>query len=142
MSENVKKFTEYCDEHDLRITPPRICAFEIIHKTNKPITAYEVLEEMGKTLKSPKPPTAYRALDFLAEHGFIHRIESLNAYVSCDVSHKHNGSQFMICDTCGLVEEIHLCHLPAKLEDKVSAEGFILSHWNVEVHGVCARCSN
>lgn len=139
--ETLQKFEEYCTQNTLRITPPRLSALEIVHASNKPITAYEVLEEMGKTHHNPKPPTAYRALDFLEEHGFIHRIESLNAYVSCDVNHRHSGSQFMICDSCGWVEEIHLCTLPQKLQSKVEAEGFQLHHWNVELHGTCSKCA-
>ncbi len=139
---SLKTFEAYCETHNLRLTQPRLLAFKIVHKAQKPITAYDVLEEMGKDIKSPKPPTAYRALDFLAEHGFVHRIESLNAYVSCDVNHKHEGSQFMICDSCGDVEEVHLCTLPARLQDKVNAEHFTLSHWNVELHGQCAKCAD
>lgn len=142
MSQSIlKKFEAYCAAHDLRITPPRLIAFEIVNKSKTPITAYDVLDAMGKTLDNPKPPTAYRALDFLVEHGFVHRIESLNAYVSCHEGHRHNGSQFMICDTCGRVEEIHLCTLPAKLQEKVEAEKFKLHHWNVELHGTCAKCA-
>ncbi len=135
-----KSFEDYCTQNGLRITPPRLSAFRIVHQAKKPVTAYDVLDKMGKDIKSPKPPTAYRALDFLEEHGFVHRIESLNAYVSCDVNHHHSGSQFMICDECGNVEEIHLCTLPQKLQDKVEAEKFSLHHWNVELHGVCAAC--
>lgn len=138
----LKSFEEYCDAHDLRITPPRLLAFKIVHGAKKPITAYEVLDAMSKDIKSPKPPTAYRALDFLAEHGFVHRIESLNAYISCHASHHHEGSQFMICDVCGDVEEIHLCTLPTKLQHKVESESFTLNHWNVELHGTCAKCSD
>lgn len=138
---SLKKLEAYCAAQDLRLTPPRMIAFAIVTKAKTPITAYEVLEAMGKTLENPKPPTAYRALDFLAEHGFVHRIESLNAYISCDVNHKHNGSQFMICDTCGRVDEIHLCTLPTKLQEKVEAENFKLHHWNVELHGTCTKCA-
>ncbi len=137
----VKSFEDYCAQNNLRITPPRLSAFKIVHSAKKPITAYDVLEAMGKDIKNPKPPTAYRALDFLSDHGFVHRIESLNAYVSCDVNHKHDGSQFMICDSCGDVDEIHLCSLPKTLQDKVENEKFTLHHWNVEVHGICANCS-
>lgn len=139
--ETLKKFEQYCTEHSLRITPPRLDALRIVHSSSKPMTAYEVLEEMGKTHHNPKPPTAYRALDFLEAHGFIHRIESMNAYISCDVNHHHSGSQFMICDSCKNVEEIHLCTLPAKLQDKVEGEKFTLHHWNVELHGLCATCT-
>ncbi len=140
-NKTLKSFEEYCAQHSLRITPPRLNALDIVHSATKPVTAYEVLEEMGKTHHNPKPPTAYRALDFLEEHGFIHRIESMNAYISCDVNHHHSGSQFMICDTCKNVEEIHLCTLPQKLQDKVEGEGFTLHHWNVELHGICKSCA-
>lgn len=136
----LKKFEHYCSLHDLKITQPRLIAFEIVHRARKPITAYEVLEEMGKTLKNPKPPTAYRALDFLAEHGFVHRIESMNAYRACDVDHKHTGSQYMICDTCSGVEEVHLCSLPDILQEKIEAQHFTLRHWNLELHGLCKKC--
>ena len=135
-------FKEYCAEHGHRITPPRVDALGIVHNSDKPITAYEVLEELGKTHDNPKPPTAYRALDFLEKHGFIHRIESLNSYISCDVNHRHNGSQFMICDSCGMAEEIHLCSLPTKLQGKVEEKGFFVDHWNVELHGTCGKCHN
>lgn len=140
MKRSIKNFELYCAEHHLRITPPRLTAFKIVHKAKKPITAYDVLGKMGDEIKNPKPPTAYRALDFLSQHGFIHRIESLNAYVSCDASHKHKGSQFMICDTCGEVGEIHLCSLPQALEDKVQERRFDLHHWNTELHGTCKKC--
>lgn len=138
--DSLNTFKTYCEENDLRITPPRVSAFEIVHRAHKPITAYEVLEAMSKTHKNPKPPTAYRALDFLEEHGFVHRIESLNAYISCDVNHRHNGSQFMICDSCGTAEEIHLCSLPKAIAERVKHEGFNANHWNVEVHGTCKEC--
>lgn len=137
----ITAFKTYCAQKGLRITPPRLDALCIVHQASKPMTAYEVLEEMKKTHNNPKPPTAYRALDFLEEHGFVHRIESLNAYISCDVNHKHNGSQFMICDACGAAEEIHLCSLPQKLQEKVESENFTLNHWNVELHGLCENCS-
>ncbi|PCJ99455.1 MAG: transcriptional repressor [Zetaproteobacteria bacterium] len=138
---SIQSFEKYCDKHSLRITPPRLSAFKIIHSAEKPMTAYEVLEEMAQDIKSPKPPTAYRAIDFLLENGFIHRIESLNAYIPCEEKHKHDGSQFMICDICNHVDEIHLCTLPATLQNRVDSENFTLNHWNVEIHGVCVKCS-
>lgn len=135
-----KNFKNYCASNGLRITPPRLSAFKIVHTAKKPITAYDVLERMGKDIKNPKPPTAYRALDFLTQHGFAHRIESLNAYVSCRADHKHLGSKFTICDTCGTVEEVHLCEIPEMLSDELSDQDFCLNYWNIEVHGRCTKC--
>jgi len=137
----LKKFDEYCEGRKLRVTPPRRFTLEIIGSAKQPVTAYEALEQLGGKLDNPKPPTAYRALEFLSRHGFIHRIESLNAYIACGAGHHHQGSQFMICDTCGRVEEAHLCSLPPALKDKAAKEGFALNYWNAELHGVCKNCA-
>lgn len=137
---DLKTFKARCNEKNLRLTPPREHVFMIVLKSKKPLTAYDILDALGQKLDKPKPPTVYRSLEFLIQHGFIHRIESLNAYVTCTEDHKHHGSQFMICDSCGRVEEAHLCHIPQKLEDAVKRKGFILSYWNAELHGQCSAC--
>lgn len=136
----VKALRDFAKENGERITPPREFVLEIIAGSKKPMTAYDVLDALSGKLDKPKPPTAYRALEFLAAHGFIHRIESLNAYISCGEDHKHRGSQFMICDSCGQVEEVHTCHIPESLQKQADAKGFALSFWNAELHGTCAKC--
>ncbi len=136
----IKQVEVFCKEQGIRFTEPRQHVLEIIAAASKPVGAYDILSELGKYIDNPKPPTAYRAIEFLSEHGFIHRIESLNAYVLCDTDHRHNGSQFLVCDDCGKVIEAHLCHLPNDLEERVSAEGFQLSRWDAELHGTCKDC--
>ncbi len=135
-----KALETYAVENGHRLTDPRRYTLDIIAGAAKPLTAYDVLDALGEKLDKPKPPTAYRALEFLVEHGFVHRIESLNAYVTCAENHKHKGSQFMICDICGRAEEVHLCHIPEGLSKQASGKGFTLSHWNAELHGRCGKC--
>ncbi len=135
-----KALHAYGKKHGYRITPPREYVLGIIASADKPMSAYDVLDALAAKLDKPKPPTAYRALEFLVTHGFIHRIESLNAYIACAEDHKHRGSQFMICDECGHVEEVHLCHVPESLQKQASGKGFTLSHWNAELHGRCGAC--
>ncbi len=132
----------FCKEYGHRFTKPRAVVLEIIQSSDKALGAYEILDLSAMPLSSPKPPTIYRALEFLQEHGFIHRIESLNAYVSCAAGHQHQGSQFMICTSCGRVEEAHLCHPPKDLTKKMGDKGFSLSHWNAELHGLCVDCQS
>ncbi len=136
-----KALESYAAQNGHRLTDPRLYTLDIIAGAANPLTAYDVLDELSKHLDKPKPPTAYRALEFLVEHGFIHRIESLNAYVACAEDHKHKGSQFMICDECGRVEEVHLCHIPEALKKQAEGKGFTLSHWNAELHGRCGKCA-
>ena len=137
---SVRALQQFGKENGHRITPPREYAMEIVASADRPMTAYDVLDALSQKLDKPKPPTAYRALEFLVQHGFIHRIESLNAYVACAEDHKHRGSQFIICESCGRVEEVHLCHVPDGLKKQADSKGFTLSHWNAELHGVCGKC--
>lgn len=137
----LQAYDTYCREKSVRASKPREEVLRIIANSKKPLTAYEVLDELAKVIKSPKPPTVYRALEALSEHGFVHRIESLNAYLACHENHRHSGSQFMICDKCGRVEEIHLCSIPESLQKQAAAKNFATTHWNVELHGTCKACA-
>jgi Fur family zinc uptake transcriptional regulator len=137
-----KKAESYCERTGARMTDPRRYVLYIVSKTRRAMTAYEILESLGEFLDKPKPPTAYRAIEFWTEAGFLHRIESLNAYILCSVGHTHDGSQFMICDNCGDVTEAHLCHLPDSLDSKAKKKGFNVKRWSVELHGQCARCTD
>jgi len=136
-----EKAVQYCQTHKQRLTEPRARVLDIIAASAKPLGAYEVLKQLSLIIKNPKPPTVYRAIEFWQEHGFIHRIESLNAFISCDAGHRHRGSQFMICDDCGIVIETHLCELPQPLKDSTVKNTFVPSRWSLEIHGVCASCA-
>jgi Fur family zinc uptake transcriptional regulator len=136
----LKTAEEYCRENKLRFTDARRDVLKIISGRSKPIGAYNVLEKLKKANPDAKPMTAYRALDFLQENHFIHRIESLNAYIACEAGHHHSGSQFMICTKCGSVSEAHTCHLPDAFEKQLKKNKFDLKFWNTEFHGLCAKC--
>lgn len=140
MDQVLKNFEDYCAKHGERVTPPRRAVYAALLKSDQPMSAYDLLDSLKTALNNPKPPTVYRALEFLQAHGFVHRIESLNVYVTCGAGHRHNGSQFMICSKCGRVEEAHLCHVPKGLQEQVDARGFKVSHWNAELHGLCESC--
>ena len=128
----------HCEEQGHRLTEPRQTVLEIIARAKKPIGAYDIIDAMPA---GTKPPTVYRALEFWQQEGFVHEIASLNAYTTCHADHLHAGSQFMVCDGCGDVEEVHLCHLPPPFEKKMAATGFTLARWNAELRGICRKCS-
>ena len=136
-----KKALNFCFEKKFRLTDPRKFVLKILASSNKPLKAYEVLDHLGKLIKNPKPPTAYRAIEFWHKHNFIHRIESLNAYTACEAQHLHNGSQFMICDSCGKVIESHICDLPSVILESIKKKTFKPTKWNLEINGVCNQCT-
>jgi Fur family transcriptional regulator, zinc uptake regulator len=129
-----------CEKKRERLTKPRLEVLKIIAKSHKPLGAYEILSKLQDAFDSPKPPTVYRAIDFWLEMGFIHRIESINAYVACDYHHSHQGVQFTICDDCGTVMEVHLDEVIQFLQHRLSKDSFVPLRWNLEIHGQCSNC--
>ena len=135
-----KKALDYCIKNKQRYTEPRKKVLKIIASSKKPLKAYEILKQLAQVSNNPKPPTAYRAIEFWEKCSFIHRIESLNAYSLCDAEYGHSGSQFLICDQCGKVTESHICEIPEIIKKKIKKKIFSTKRWNLEVRGICSKC--
>jgi len=131
-----------CQQQSLRFTPIRQKVLTIIWNNHQAIKAYDILEKLQAEDKSAKPPTAYRALDFLLEHGFIHRIESLNAYIGCPNPEHIHQFQLLICKACGKVTEMDTPELSKLLEKSVNQHHFEIAHQVIEVHGTCQSCQS
>ena len=122
-----------------RFTEPRARVMGALIESDAPMKAYDVVDKMD----GMKPMSVYRALEFLSTMGLAHRIESLNAYVPCVESHcAHKDSQYLICDKCGRVEELHNHDIDNFIKKTLAKNGFDLSHKAMELHGVCGRCQS
>src|SRR6202051_4290216 len=65
-----------CEQREQKFTPIRRRVLETLLSSHRPLGAYEVIDELAKSMPRPAPITVYRALDFLMENGLVHRIES------------------------------------------------------------------
>ena len=113
----------------------------LILKSDGPMTAYQLLDELKKSRPGAAPPTVYRTLDFLLAQGLVHKLERLNAFISCADSGHSYAPQFLICNRCGSVAEIEDRSVSTALEKAAKREGFQPSHAMVEIEGLCAACS-
>ena len=86
------------------------------------------------------PPVAYRALDFLVENGFAHKIEKLNAFIACANSDATHSPAFMICRDCDSVAETQSMPARGALGDAAKAAGFVIEKTVVEAEGLCPSC--
>jgi Fur family zinc uptake transcriptional regulator len=144
-----------CRERGLRLTPIRARVLGLIAEHGKPIKAYDLLDHLRadkaragargndeEAAGAAAPPTVYRALDFLLANGFIHKLESVNAFVAC---HHPNSAQhsvpFLICDRCHAAVELEDRRIVALLDEQARALGFVPQAQTLEVHGLCARCA-
>lgn len=108
---------------------------------HEPVRAYDILDRLRDERSNAAPPTVYRALDFLLEQGLVHRIESLNAYVGCAVSHRGHCAQFLICRDCGRVAELDDDAIAHDIQDAAARVGFTVERQTIEVTGLCPACS-
>lgn len=134
---------ELCEARDTRFTPLRRKVLELVWGGHKPVTAYELLDLLSNDgNKRVAPPTVYRALDFLIEEGFVHRLESLNAFIGCpDPSHKHQG-HFLICRKCKTVAEMSDPKLTTTISKSANSHGYSCENSMLEVMGLCENCQS
>ena len=139
-AELVAKAEQRCLQRGTRFTPIRRRVFELISQAQGALKAYDLLDKLSDEHAAARPPTVYRALDFLIEQGLVHRIESLNAFIACACPDHRAQFQLMICEQCGHVEELHDVYLAEVLGTLAKGQGFLLQRQTIELYGRCHRC--
>ncbi|WP_137124412.1 Fur family transcriptional regulator [Roseomonas sp. HF4] len=138
---------EACLRRGARLTPLRRQVLELILDADAPVGAYALLDRLKADRPGAAPPTVYRALDFLLEHGLVHKVERLNAFIGCaDAGHGHvhdhgHPHQFLICRRCGTTVEIADDAVARAIAEAASRAGFAATESTVEIEGTCARCA-
>ncbi len=124
----------------LRLTPVRRRVLEILLERHGAMGAYEVLDRLAQEGYGHQPPVAYRALDFLVEHGLAHRIRRINAFIACAHPGEDHHAAFLICNGCKAVAEIPAAALREALEAGARAVGFDIERVSLEASGLCEGC--
>ena len=130
-----------CESRGLRLTPLRLRVLELIAAEEKPVKAYDLLDRLREEHGNAAPPTVYRALDFLLEHRFIHKLESINAFVGCHHPDEAHQVPFLICDGCSSAAELCDERVARLLGEQAREHGFTPRAQTIEVHGLCKACS-
>ena len=122
-----------------RMTAPRRRVLELLLAAGEPVKAYDLIARFGTDGQAAKPPTVYRALEFLERRGMVHRIASISAYVACTAGDAAHAAAFLICDCCGATEEV----TPPRGETFALAAdtaGYAIDRTTIEGHGRCPAC--
>ncbi|HRN59835.1 MAG TPA: Fur family transcriptional regulator [Chiayiivirga sp.] len=137
----VREVMDVCDERGLRLTPLRERVLRLVAQAELPVKAYDLMDQLRDDRGPAAPPTVYRVLDFLLENGFIHKLESINAYVGCHQPRQRHSVPFLICEGCGRAVEMEDERATRLLTEQAYALGFRPLAQTLEVHGRCARCA-
>jgi len=129
-----------CQERSARFTPDRRQVLEILLRRHTALGAYDIIDSMDWAGRKQASSVVYRALDFLAEHGLVHKLHSRNAFVACSHPDGGHGAQFLICTDCDRIAEI----ADRKVERGVIAAareaGFTVQRPMIEIEGLCPHC--
>ena len=128
-----------CVQSNERLTAPRRRVLELLLRAGGPAKAYDLIAGFGENGTPAKPPTVYRALEFLEKQGFVHRIESLNAYMACRQVGETHSAAFLICDCCGATREV-APFSSRNVGALFAGSGYEISALVVEARGLCADC--
>jgi len=113
-----------------------------LRQAGNPLSAYALLDRL-RAQGFSAPTQVYRALDGLAQQGLVHRLETLNAYVTCvhPEGCKRGLRAFAICDSCGHIDEFVDSGLDRCLGSWVKENAFSLRDSTIELRGKCATCT-
>jgi Fur family zinc uptake transcriptional regulator len=122
-----------------RMTAARSRVLELLLAAGEPVKAYDLIARFGEDGQPAKPPTVYRALEFLERKGLAHRIASISAYVACSSGKADHAAAFLICDCCGATEVVSAT-VADGLDKAAAAAGYAIERTTIEAHGRCPAC--
>jgi len=141
LSAVLENMQQICNLAGVRLTLVRRHVFEIIFNSEKPIGAYKIMELLSELeSRQAAPPTVYRALEFLLEYGFIHRLATINSFISCIHICKDHPVQFLLCAKCHTAIELENQRINDVVTFAAQKEGFAPQIKMIEISGICANC--
>jgi len=123
-------------------TAMRADVFETLAEQDRPASAYDIAEAVGKRRgKRVAANSVYRILDLFVRTNLANRVESANAYLA----NTHPGCQhdciFLICDDCGQATHLDDDRLTSALRDAGRQAGFADVRPVIELRGICEDCA-
>lgn len=119
-------------------TDKRELILAMFEKTEKYLTARDLLDVLKKDYPGMSYDTIYRNLATFVELGILEETElngERNFRMRCDVEHHHHH---FICMNCGNVKEVH--HCPMEMLEEM-LPGYTIESHKFEIYGKCPSCN-
>ena len=123
-----------------RLTRPRRLVVEMLGCQHGPASPYDLQRSLTERGERLDHVTIYRVLELLQRLKLAHKVLSVGGYVRCTLSDGNGCHGYLVCRSCGGLQEFaneSLCHK----EDEVAASmGFHAERHVSEFSGLCAEC--
>lgn len=123
---------------NLRKTRQRVDILAVLLGAEGPLNQAQIAERLGE--KGPNKVTIYRVLESLMAAGVVHEafVQGRSAYF--ELGHNCTEEQCHPHFTCTQCRETH-CMKDVELPMAKSAKGFVITHQQVQLEGLCPRCN-
>lgn len=138
----IEQASELCVARNQRFTALRKQVLLLVCQSEQPLGAYALLDLMREAGRPAAPPTVYRALEFLQQQGFVHRLASNNTYLACAHPQHQHEAVFLVCRQCGFTQELHTDGILNAVAAKAQLANFKVEQAAVEVTGLCLQCQS
>ena len=141
--DKTESLLNYCLKNKKSLTPSRTLVIKTLSKQKKPISAYELRDEINnKGNVNINISQIYRVLEFWIDLGLIHKISSINKFLLCITPEEKHTHMLNFCTICEKVFET--CNEQMGLNLKKSTAKLDLAFNNtrsVEIPVICPQCS-
>ena len=131
-----------CATNGLRFTRDRRQVLEVLLREHAAIGAYDIIERIDWGGRKRASSVVYRALDFLAASGLVHKLHSRHAFIACVHPDADHGAQFLICTRCEAVAEIADRAVERVVVSAARKAGFTVRRPVIEIDGLCPYCAD
>ena len=140
---NTENLLNYCLKKKKTLTPSRTLVIKTLSKHKKPISAYELRDEVNKNKHiNINISQIYRVLEFWINLGLIHKISSINKFLLCTSPDEKHTHMLNFCTVCEKVFET--CNKKMGLNLQKSTAKLDLAFNNtrsIEIPVICSKCS-
>jgi Fur family transcriptional regulator, ferric uptake regulator len=139
----VEKFREYLGTRGKRLTQEKAFIVEEVFSTHEHFDADQLVGRVTSRKDSNRVSrsTVYRALADLEEAGLIRKVAHINDRKVYEHDYGYPQHDHLICKRCGDLIEFQNEAIAALLEEVASSHGFRMESHQLEVSGICKKCS-
>jgi len=131
---------EVLRDRGYKITRSRKRLLEVLEHIEKPLSPYEIQKLLLKEGKYLDHVTIYRILELFCALNLVHKVLSLGGFVKCTLGDEEGCHRYMICRSCGALQEFADKTLCERENEVAGKFGFQPEYHRTEFSGLCSNC--
>ncbi|QGT98703.1 hypothetical protein SYNTR_0110 [Candidatus Syntrophocurvum alkaliphilum] len=121
-----------------KITPQRRIILDILHRSNKHLTADEITERVKAIEPSVSLATVYRNLSMLVDIQIVSKLDLHEGPTRYEINAGHN--HHLVCLNCGDAVKLGVCPIEDRIQNIIDDCGFQVNSHHFEITGLCKQC--